>query len=78
MDYDWKLGVPSWLRECFPKKTSFIPQIGDEVVYCPKGHKLYMAEVRKSDEYKLIRAIMNTLPYMSKRNLKVNTYDNIL
>jgi hypothetical protein len=44
---------PEWLTSSRPKKSPYVPQIGDEVVYFKQGHQLYLNAVRTYNIYEL-------------------------
>jgi bromodomain and WD repeat domain-containing protein 1/3 len=48
------------LTQTIPKKSPYFPQLNDEVVYIPFGHKLYNEEVKRRRLYK----ITNTNKYI--------------
>ncbi len=44
---------PEWLTSTKPKKSPYVPQIGDEVVYFRQGHELYAKAVKNFQAYDL-------------------------
>lgn len=36
---------PDWLTNAIPRKTPYVPQMGDEVIYFQQGHRLYINAV---------------------------------
>ncbi|RNA08235.1 bromodomain and WD repeat-containing 1 isoform X1, partial [Brachionus plicatilis] len=52
-------GASEWLSSVRPRKTPYVPQIGDEVVYFRQGHELYVEAVRQKNLYQIDE---NTLP----------------
>lgn len=44
---------PEWLTSTKPKKSPYVPQMGDEVVYFRQGHELYVNAVKNSKAYEL-------------------------
>ena len=49
---------PEWLTSTRPKKTPYVPQMGDEVVYFRQGHELYVKAVREAGAYELEKEVM--------------------
>ncbi|KAG1665452.1 PH-interacting protein [Nymphon striatum] len=46
-----KFKPPEWLTHCVPKKTPYQPQVGDELMYFPQGHKCYFEAVQRLKKY---------------------------
>ena len=42
---------PEWLTGTKPRKSPYVPQIGDEVIYFRQGHELYIDAVKKNAAY---------------------------
>ncbi|XP_029026546.1 bromodomain and WD repeat-containing protein 3 isoform X2 [Betta splendens] len=40
-----------WITDVFPRKTPFVPQMGDEVIYFRQGHEAYVEAVSRSELY---------------------------
>ncbi|XP_077397940.1 bromodomain and WD repeat-containing protein 3 isoform X2 [Festucalex cinctus] len=40
-----------WITDVIPRKSPFVPQMGDEVIYFRQGHEAYVEAVRRSDMY---------------------------
>ncbi|XP_077421663.1 bromodomain and WD repeat-containing protein 3 isoform X2 [Vanacampus margaritifer] len=40
-----------WITDVIPRKSPFVPQMGDEVIYFRQGHEAYVEAVRRSDLY---------------------------
>ena len=60
---------PEWLTGTKPKKSPYVPQIGDEVVYFRQGHHLYIEAVKNNGTYEIDEA---SLPWVnSKRQIEV-------
>jgi bromodomain and WD repeat domain-containing protein 1/3 len=57
---------PEWLTSTKPRKSPYVPQVGDEVVYFRQGHELYVNSVRNSGTYELDMA---SLPW-NQENIK--------
>jgi bromodomain and WD repeat domain-containing protein 1/3 len=51
---------PEWLTSTKPKKSPYVPQMGDEVVYFRQGHELYISAVKVNNVYDLDE---QTLPW---------------
>jgi bromodomain and WD repeat domain containing protein 1/3 len=44
---------PEWITSTKPKKSPYVPQIGDEVVYFRQGHEIYAEAVKQRQTYEL-------------------------
>ncbi|XP_072126416.1 bromodomain and WD repeat-containing protein 3 isoform X2 [Mobula birostris] len=42
---------PAWIRDTVPRRSPFVPQMGDEVVYFRQGHEAYVKAVKKAKIY---------------------------
>ncbi|XP_067903868.1 bromodomain and WD repeat-containing protein 3 isoform X1 [Heterodontus francisci] len=42
---------PAWIRDTTPRRSPFVPQMGDEVVYFRQGHEAYVKAVKKAKVY---------------------------
>ncbi|XP_061575074.1 bromodomain and WD repeat-containing protein 3 isoform X3 [Cololabis saira] len=42
---------PQWITDVIPRKSPFVPQMGDEVIYFRQGHEAYVEAVSRSDLY---------------------------
>ncbi|XP_078068075.1 bromodomain and WD repeat-containing protein 3 isoform X4 [Mustelus asterias] len=42
---------PTWIRDTIPRRSPFVPQMGDEVVYFRQGHEAYVKAVKKAKVY---------------------------
>ncbi|CAH2314773.1 bromodomain and WD repeat-containing 3 isoform X2 [Pelobates cultripes] len=42
---------PQWILDTIPRRSPFVPQMGDEVIYFRQGHEAYVRAVRKSKIY---------------------------
>ncbi|XP_077579286.1 bromodomain and WD repeat-containing protein 3 isoform X2 [Stigmatopora nigra] len=40
-----------WITDVIPRKTPFVPQMGDEVIYFRQGHEAYVEAVKRNDLY---------------------------
>ncbi|XP_061682626.1 bromodomain and WD repeat-containing protein 3 isoform X2 [Syngnathoides biaculeatus] len=40
-----------WITDVIPRKSPFVPQMGDEVIYFRQGHEAYVEAVRRNDLY---------------------------
>lgn len=65
---------PEWLTSTKPKKSPYVPQMGDFVVYFRQGHELYVDEVKKSGVYQIDE---NSLPWKSKK-IRVQEFCKII
>jgi bromodomain and WD repeat domain-containing protein 1/3 len=60
--------MPEWLTITKPKKSPFLPQIGDEVVYFRQGHEIYVETVKQMNTYDIEES---TLPWNKYSQLEV-------
>ncbi|XP_074852070.1 bromodomain and WD repeat-containing protein 1 isoform X2 [Carettochelys insculpta] len=44
---------PVWITDTALRKSPFVPQMGDEVIYFRQGHEAYLEAVRKNNIYEL-------------------------
>uniref|UniRef100_A0A8C3K3Z1 Bromodomain and WD repeat-containing protein 1 n=1 Tax=Calidris pygmaea TaxID=425635 RepID=A0A8C3K3Z1_9CHAR len=49
--YDWH--PPVWITDTALRRSPFVPQMGDEVIYFRQGHEAYIEAVRKNNIYEL-------------------------
>ncbi|XP_067852945.1 bromodomain and WD repeat-containing protein 3 isoform X2 [Heptranchias perlo] len=42
---------PAWIRDTIPRRSPFVPQMGDEVIYFRQGHEAYVKAVKKAKIY---------------------------
>uniref|UniRef100_A0A673ACZ8 Bromodomain and WD repeat domain containing 3 n=1 Tax=Sphaeramia orbicularis TaxID=375764 RepID=A0A673ACZ8_9TELE len=42
---------PSWIMETIPRRSPFVPQMGDELIYFKQGHQAYVRAVRRAKAY---------------------------
>lgn len=61
---------PEWLTGTIPRKTPYVPQMGDEVMYFRQGHELYLQAVLRHNAYE-INPNMNQ-PWHKIPNLRVS------
>uniref|UniRef100_A0A8C0NIJ8 Bromo domain-containing protein n=1 Tax=Canis lupus familiaris TaxID=9615 RepID=A0A8C0NIJ8_CANLF len=45
--------APQWILDTIPRRSPFVPQMGDELIYFRQGHEAYVRAVRKSKIYSL-------------------------
>ncbi|TKC34038.1 hypothetical protein EI555_016276, partial [Monodon monoceros] len=43
--------APQWILDTIPRRSPFVPQMGDELIYFRQGHEAYIRAVRKSKIY---------------------------
>lgn len=43
----------AWITDTMPRKSPFVPQMGDEVVYFRQGHEAYIEAVKRNNIYNL-------------------------
>uniref|UniRef100_A0A8B9JV82 Bromodomain and WD repeat domain containing 3 n=1 Tax=Astyanax mexicanus TaxID=7994 RepID=A0A8B9JV82_ASTMX len=44
---------PSWIMETIPRRSPFLPQMGDELIYFRQGHQAYVRAVRRAKSYSI-------------------------
>uniref|UniRef100_A0A674MR87 Bromodomain and WD repeat domain containing 3 n=1 Tax=Takifugu rubripes TaxID=31033 RepID=A0A674MR87_TAKRU len=44
---------PSWIMETVPRRSPFVPQMGDELIYFKQGHQAYVRAVRRAKAYSI-------------------------
>uniref|UniRef100_A0A667XY88 Bromodomain and WD repeat domain containing 3 n=1 Tax=Myripristis murdjan TaxID=586833 RepID=A0A667XY88_9TELE len=44
---------PSWIMDTIPRRSPFVPQMGDELIYFRQGHQAYVRAVRKAKAYSI-------------------------
>ncbi|AWP00276.1 putative bromodomain and WD repeat-containing protein 3 [Scophthalmus maximus] len=44
---------PSWIMETIPRRSPFVPQMGDELIYFKQGHQAYVRAVRRAKAYSI-------------------------
>ncbi|MGH0178732.1 UNVERIFIED_CONTAM: hypothetical protein FKN15_078317 [Acipenser sinensis] len=44
---------PQWIMDTIPRRSPFVPQMGDEVIYFRQGHEAYVRAVRRSKSYSI-------------------------
>uniref|UniRef100_A0A8C0ZHM0 Bromodomain and WD repeat-containing protein 1 n=1 Tax=Cyanistes caeruleus TaxID=156563 RepID=A0A8C0ZHM0_CYACU len=49
--YDWH--PPVWITDTALRRSPFVPQMGDEVIYFRQGHEAYIEAVRRNNIYEL-------------------------
>ncbi|KAL8619065.1 hypothetical protein ACOMHN_020763 [Nucella lapillus] len=59
---------PEWLTGTIPRKTPFVPQMGDEAMYFRQGHELYLQAVEKHKSYEISSNI--SLPWQKNPHLR--------
>ncbi|OQR74142.1 bromodomain and WD repeat-containing protein 3-like [Tropilaelaps mercedesae] len=47
-----KFRFPDWLTDTMPRRTPYLPQVGDIIMYFQQGHQLYCDAVRRQKLYK--------------------------
>ena len=60
---------PEWLTDVIPRKSPYVPQMGDNVMYFKQGHELYLQAVKKRNVYKV--DTRKHQPWHSNPNLRV-------
>lgn len=66
---------PEWLTSTKPRKTPYVPQIGDEVVYFRQGHELYVQAVKTLKTYEIDD---NSLPWSNGADLGVQEFCKVI
>ena len=69
VELDQRYLPPEWLTGTIPRKTPYVPQMGDELMYFRQGHELYLQAVEKHKSYKLGSNI--SLPWHKNPQLRV-------
>ncbi|XP_073808252.1 bromodomain and WD repeat-containing protein 3 isoform X3 [Danio rerio] len=44
---------PSWIMETIPRRSPFVPQMGDELIYFRQGHQAYVRAVSRAKAYSI-------------------------
>nr|XP_046160043.1 bromodomain and WD repeat-containing protein 3-like isoform X2 [Oncorhynchus gorbuscha] len=44
---------PSWIMETIPRRSPFVPQMGDELMYFRQGHQAYVRAVHRAKAYSI-------------------------
>uniref|UniRef100_A0A8C5ACP5 Bromo domain-containing protein n=1 Tax=Gadus morhua TaxID=8049 RepID=A0A8C5ACP5_GADMO len=44
---------PAWITETVPRRSPFVPQMGDELMYFRQGHQAYVRAVRRAKAYSI-------------------------
>jgi hypothetical protein len=63
---------PEWLTSTKPKKSPYMPQIGDSVVYFRQGHELYVETVKKHNIYTIVD---DSLPWSSSSPITIDVQE---
>ncbi|XP_077165128.1 bromodomain and WD repeat-containing protein 3 isoform X4 [Paroedura picta] len=45
--------APHWILDTIPRRSPFVPQMGDEIIYFRQGHEAYVRAVRKARAYSI-------------------------
>ncbi|XP_021041176.1 bromodomain and WD repeat-containing protein 1 [Mus caroli] len=53
MEYLYEFHPPVWITDTTLRKSPFVPQMGDEVMYFRQGHEAYIEAVRRNNIYEL-------------------------
>ncbi|XP_045859434.1 bromodomain and WD repeat-containing protein 1 isoform X1 [Meles meles] len=53
MEHLYEFHPPVWITDTTLRKSPFVPQMGDEVIYFRQGHEAYIEAVRRSNIYEL-------------------------
>uniref|UniRef100_A0A8C5F4Z3 Bromo domain-containing protein n=1 Tax=Gadus morhua TaxID=8049 RepID=A0A8C5F4Z3_GADMO len=48
---EWR--PPAWITETVPRRSPFVPQMGDELMYFRQGHQAYVRAVRRAKAYSI-------------------------
>uniref|UniRef100_A0A8C5WYV0 Bromodomain and WD repeat domain containing 3 n=1 Tax=Laticauda laticaudata TaxID=8630 RepID=A0A8C5WYV0_LATLA len=43
--------APHWILDTIPRRSPFVPQMGDEIIYFRQGHEAYVRAIRKAKIY---------------------------
>ncbi|XP_051543568.1 bromodomain and WD repeat-containing protein 3-like isoform X1 [Myxocyprinus asiaticus] len=44
---------PAWIKVTIPRRSPFVPQMGDELIYFYQGHQAYVRAVRRAKAYSI-------------------------
>jgi len=53
MEHLYEFHPPVWITDTTLRKSPFVPQMGDEVIYFRQGHEAYIEAVRRNKIYEL-------------------------
>uniref|UniRef100_G1RRQ8 Bromodomain and WD repeat domain containing 1 n=1 Tax=Nomascus leucogenys TaxID=61853 RepID=G1RRQ8_NOMLE len=53
MEHLYEFHPPVWITDTTLRKSPFVPQMGDEVIYFRQGHEAYVEAVRRNNIYEL-------------------------
>ncbi|XP_061483645.1 bromodomain and WD repeat-containing protein 1 isoform X3 [Rhineura floridana] len=53
LELSFEFQPPDWITDIRLRRSPFVPQMGDEVIYFRQGHEAYIEAVRKNHIYKL-------------------------
>ncbi|XP_063080594.1 bromodomain and WD repeat-containing protein 1 isoform X2 [Cavia porcellus] len=53
VEHLYEFHPPVWITDTTLRKSPFVPQMGDEVIYFRQGHEAYIEAVRRSNIYEL-------------------------
>ncbi|XP_039336359.1 bromodomain and WD repeat-containing protein 1 isoform X1 [Saimiri boliviensis] len=53
MEHLYEFHPPVWITDTTLRKSPFVPQMGDEVIYFRQGHEAYIEAVRRNNIYEL-------------------------
>jgi hypothetical protein len=74
LNYSADFNPPAWLTRTMGQCSSYMPQIGDIVMYFVQGHELYINEVKDKKMYEIDE---KTLPWNKCETLDVCIQSNI-
>ncbi|XP_053773178.1 bromodomain and WD repeat-containing protein 1 isoform X3 [Desmodus rotundus] len=55
MEHLYEFHPPVWITDTTLRRSPFVPQMGDEVIYFRQGHEAYIEAVRRNNIYELNR-----------------------
>lgn len=61
---------PEWLTDVIPRKSPYVPQMGDDVMYFKQGHELYLLAAKKRNVYHV--DLRKNQPWHVNPNLRVS------
>lgn len=67
---------PDWLTSILPRKTPYVPQIGDDVMYFRQGHELYVNSVNRLKVYDFPQSL--SLPWEKDPDLSPHEWMRIV
>ncbi|CAD5113102.1 DgyrCDS2293 [Dimorphilus gyrociliatus] len=67
---------PEWLTSAIPRKTPYVPQMGDDIMYFRQGHELYVNSVNRLKVYDIQQNLI--LPWEKDQDLSPHEWMRII